>query len=39
MAQSDTTTLLRPAQSPRLNALDWLSLILMTIGSINWGPG
>ena len=37
MAQSDTTTLLRPAQSPRLNALDWLSLILMTIGSINWG--
>ena len=37
MAQSDTTTLLRPAQSARLNTLDWLSLILMVIGGINWG--
>lgn len=39
MAQSDTstTTPLRPAQASRLNALDWLSLVLMIIGGINWG--
>ena len=37
MAQPDTPTAFRPAQAPRLNALDWLSLILMVIGSVNWG--
>lgn len=37
MAQSDTPTAFRPAQAPQLNALDWLSLILMVIGSVNWG--
>ena len=37
MAQSDTPTALRPAHTPQLNALDWLSLILMVIGGINWG--
>jgi uncharacterized membrane protein YuzA (DUF378 family) len=37
MAQSDTPTALRPAHTPQLNALDWLSLILMVIGSVNWG--
>lgn len=39
MATSDTsnTSPLRPAQPPRLNALDWISLVLMVIGGINWG--
>jgi uncharacterized membrane protein YuzA (DUF378 family) len=37
MAQSDTPTAFRPAHAPQLNALDWLSLILMVIGSVNWG--
>ncbi|MEY4711176.1 MAG: hypothetical protein RIS88_626 [Pseudomonadota bacterium] len=39
MATSDTSTTspLRPAQTPRLNALDWISLVLMVIGGINWG--
>jgi uncharacterized membrane protein YuzA (DUF378 family) len=37
MAQSDIPTAFRPAQATQLNALDWLSLILMVIGSVNWG--
>ena len=39
MAQSDTSaaTPFRPAQPLRLNALDWISLVLMVIGGLNWG--
>ncbi len=39
MAQSDTSasTSLRPAPPVRLNVLDWVSLVLMIIGGINWG--
>jgi hypothetical protein len=39
MAQSDTTstTSLRPAQPARLHSLDWICLVLMVIGAINWG--
>ncbi len=39
MAQSDmsSATPLRPAQPTRLYALDWLSLVLMVVGGINWG--
>ncbi len=39
MAQSDTSTAtpFHPAQPLRLNALDWISLVLMVIGGLNWG--
>ncbi len=39
MASTDTSsgTPFRPSQPVRLNGLDWLSLVLMIIGSINWG--
>lgn len=39
MAQSDTSSAspLRPTQPTRLNALDWVTLVLMVIGGINWG--
>ncbi|MEY2618507.1 MAG: hypothetical protein RL522_1509 [Pseudomonadota bacterium] len=39
MAQSDTSspTPFRPAQPTPLYALDWISLVLMVIGGINWG--
>ncbi len=39
MAQSDTSTAtpFRPAQPLHLNALDWISLVLMVIGGLNWG--
>ncbi len=39
MAQSDmsSATSLRPAPSTHLNALDWVALVLMVIGGINWG--
>lgn len=39
MAQSDmsSATPLRPAPPARLNALDWVALVLMVIGGINWG--
>ncbi len=38
MATSDTTaTPFRPAPPRRMNALDWVSLVLMVIGGLNWG--
>ncbi len=38
MATSDTSaTPFRPAPHLRMNALDWVSLVLMVIGGLNWG--
>ena len=39
MAQSDTQSgpSLRPSLPARMNALDWISLVLMVIGGLNWG--
>lgn len=39
MAQSDmsSATPLRPAHPTHLNTLDWVALVLMVIGGINWG--
>ncbi len=38
MATSDTSaTPFRPAPPLRMNALDWVSLVLMVIGGLNWG--
>ena len=39
MAQSDTQSgpSFRPVRSSRMNALDWISLVLMVIGGLNWG--
>jgi uncharacterized membrane protein YuzA (DUF378 family) len=32
-----SATPLRPAPPTHLNALDWVALVLMVIGGINWG--
>ncbi len=39
MAQSDTQSgpSFRPVRSSHMNALDWISLVLMVIGGLNWG--
>jgi uncharacterized membrane protein YuzA (DUF378 family) len=39
MAQSDMRagSSALPTQHNRLNALDWISLILMIVGGLNWG--
>ncbi len=39
MAQTDTQSgqSFRSSQPMRMNALDWISMVLMIIGGLNWG--